>query len=366
MTARTAIWWDPVVGKLEETYIIDVLRSQYINQGKKTEEFEIEIAKLINVRYAVAVTSGTTAITAGLMACGIGPGDEVIVPDFSFVATANAVTLAGATPVLVDVNEKTFNIDPNQIKKSITSKTRAILPVHVSGRGADMDAIWKIAIDAKLMVVEDAAEALFSKYQGEFLGTGSQAGCFSFSPNKTITTGQGGIVVTDDTEIFERLKSLRDQGRTKPGTGGDDIHPFVGFNFKFTNLQAAIGLAQLTYLAERIERIRSHATIYLRELGSVKELTLPGFNLAAGECPQWVDASAGDRDQLLAHLEKKNIHCRKFWHPIHKHGPYKDSDANFPNTTMISKNGFWLPSAYTLSAEDIEFVCDEIKSFYKG
>ena len=179
-----------------------------------------------------------------------GVGDEVIVPDVTFIATANAVTLTGASPVLVDIDPRTLTLDPQRTERAITTRTKAIVPVHVSGRAADLGAIMDIAQRHGLLVVEDAAEAFLSKHDGKCLGTFGIAGCFSLSPNKTVTTGQGGLVVTDDDRLHVRLRELKDQGRPVRGTGGDDAHDSVGFNFKFTNLQAAIGLgSSKTYSA---------------------------------------------------------------------------------------------------------------------
>src|ERR1700733_14306339 len=189
-------WWTPQIGPAEFSLVREVLESNYLNEGDVTAAFEARIAELVGATYAIAVTSGTTAIALSLMGLGIGPGDEVIVPDITFIATANAVALAGAKPGLVDIDPRTLNIDPEAVARAITARTKAIVPVHVSGRAADMRAIIAIATQHRLVVVEDAAEALMSSHEGKYLGTYGDAGCFSFSPNKTITTGQGGVIVT--------------------------------------------------------------------------------------------------------------------------------------------------------------------------
>jgi perosamine synthetase len=219
--------------------VAEVLDSNYLNEGEVTARFEKTLAELIGCKHVVAVTSGTSAIFLALAALGIGKGDEVIVPDVTFIATANAVTMTGARPILVDVDPLTLTMDPQALLRSITPRTKAVVPVHVSGRAADLNSIGQIARQHGFHVIEDAAEAFMSKFDGRCLGTFGIAGCLSFSPNKTITTGQGGAVLTDDGELNRRLRELKDQGRAVRGTGGDDVHATVGYNFKFTNVQAA-------------------------------------------------------------------------------------------------------------------------------
>ena len=219
MPDKKIVWWQPQIGKTERRLINQVLDDNYINEGGLTTEFEEKLAKLLGVKQVIATTSGTVAIFLALKALGVGPGDEVIVPDITFVATANAVDLCGAKPILVDIDPLTLNISPDTVTKAITSRTKAIVPVHYSGRAAKMDQILKIAKKHHLVVVEDAAEALLSKYKGRYLGTLGNAGCFSFSPNKTITTGQGGAIVTNDNKLATKLRGLKNQGR--PPEGGD-------------------------------------------------------------------------------------------------------------------------------------------------
>jgi len=357
-------WWDPRVESLEAEMVQKVLQSQYLNDGNLTEDFERAIAKVVGAKHGIATTSGTTALFMALKARGVGAGDEVICPDITFIATANAVTLTGAIPILVDVEPTTLNMSPTAMKEAITSKTKAIMPVHVSGRGANMPEILKIAKAEKIAVIEDAAEALGAKGNGKFLGTWGDAGCFSFSPNKTVTTGQGGMVVTNDEVLAQRLRALKDQGRPKRGTGGDDAHPTIGFNFKLTNLQSAVGLGQLTYLEKRLKRLVRHYEIYSKELATTKGLVVLPFDVKAGEVPQWVDVLADNRDELDQFLRNQNMDCRRFWHPIHTQQPYKESDKRFAHSTKLSPKALWLPSAYTLTDEDIHAVCKQIQKFY--
>jgi perosamine synthetase len=263
VTIATRIpWWQPEVGAEERDRLLRVLDSNYLNEGEVTAEFERRVAALLGAPHAVATTSGTTAIFLALAGLGIGAGDEVLVPDLTFIATANAVTMAGATPVLVDVDPHTLNIDTAALARAATARTKAVVPVHVSGRAAAMAPILEAARRLRIAVVEDAAEALLSRHAGRYLGTFGAAGCFSFSPNKTMTTGQGGIVVTGDEALAERLRALKDQGRPVRGTGGNDVHDTIGYNFKLTNLQAAVGLAQLDKLEGRVARLRDIYRLY--------------------------------------------------------------------------------------------------------
>jgi perosamine synthetase len=363
---RQIPWWKPEIGPDEYGLVKDVLASNYVNDGDVTTAFERRLADLVGVKHVVAVTSGTAAITVSLAALGVCAGDEVIVPDVTFIATANAVSLVGATPVLVDVDPETLNIDPAAVEAAITSRTRALVPVHVSGRSAAMDALMVIACTRGLFVVEDAAEAFLSRRGGRTLGTIGDAGCLSFSPNKTITTGQGGAILTNDDRLHIRLREVKDQGRPVRGTGGDDVHDSLGYNFKFTNLQAAIGLAQLGYVEHRLARLKQIYRLYAQRLGGVEGIRLPGFRLDEGESPQWVDAVVEQRDELDQYLLERNVHCRRFWFPIHTQKPYRQPSDRFPQSTRIGRHALWLPSAFSLTDDDVHQVCEYVAGFLMG
>ena len=357
-------WWLPRVGSEERERVLDVLDSNFLNDGAVTDEFERRLAALVGCSHVVTVTSGTMALYAALAALGIGASDEVLVPDVTFIATANAVTLAGATPVLVDVDPRTLNMDAASAARAITPRTRAIMPVHVSGRAVDLRHIMALANEHALHVVEDAAEAFMSKWHGRSLGTFGVAGCVSFSPNKTIMTGQGGAVFTNDEGLASRLRELKDQGRARRGTGGDDLHPVVGFNLKFTNLQAAVGLGQLSQLDWRLARLKRIYTLYRDGLRDLPQVNLPGFDLDAGESPQWIDAVVELRDELDRYLGERGMECRRFWFPLHRQAPYRSAAAAFPNSTSVVPRALWLPSAFTLTDADVESVCEAIHAFY--
>ena len=357
-------WWEPQVGFEESKLVLQVLDSNFLNDGEFTTQFEKMLSNLLGCKHVVAVTSGTSALFLALAANGIGPGDEVIVPDITFIATANAVSMTGAKPVLVDIDPDTLNLSPAEFKKAISSKTKAVIPVHISGRPADMPAILEIAKGHDLVVIEDAAEALLSKLDGKCLGTHGKSGILSFSPNKTITTGQGGVILTDDDVLEVRLRELKDQGRPIRGTGGDDNHDRIGYNFKLTNIQAAIGIAQLDKLVSRTNKMKQTYLQYVDGLKGLEELTLFPFKVEKGEVPQWVDALSPRRDELVEYLLKQNIICRKFWFPLHTHKPYSLPDDQFPQSTALSLKAFWLPSSFLLTETDIEQVCQHIRSFF--
>jgi perosamine synthetase len=354
-------FWTPQFGAEEKALVAGVIDTGFLNDGEVTAQFERRTAQLLGCRHIVATTSGTSAIFLALAGIGVGAGDEVIVPDVTFIATANAVTLTGAKPVLVDVDAQKLTLDSQGVERAITPRTKAIVPVHVSGRAADMDGLLDIARRHSLLVVEDAAEAFLSKHQGRALGTFGVAGCFSLSPNKTVTSGQGGLIATNDDQLHVRLRELKDQGRPGRGTGGDDAHNSIGYNFKFTNLQAAVGLGQLCDLSRRLERMRAIYRGYAEGLRGVRGISILPFCIEGGEVPQWTDVLVEHRDELYDQLVARGIRGRRFWHPLHTQVPYRAADGRFPNSTKLVPHAMWLPSAFTLSEADVAAVCREIR-----
>ena len=363
---KTIHWWQPETGADERDRVLAVLASNYLNDGDVTTEFERRMAAALGARFAVATTSGTAALFLSIAAHGIGQGDEVIVPDVTFIATANAVTLAGAAPVLVDVDPERLTIDPVAFAAAITPRTRAVIPVHVSGRAAAIERVSDIAAAHGIVVIEDAAEALRSRHGERWLGTFGQAGCFSFSPNKTITTGQGGLVITGDEGLMVRLRELKDQGRPVRGTGGNDIHASIGFNFKLTNLQAAVGLAQLERLDARVRRLADVYRAYREALAGIHEVSVLPFDVDHGETPQWIDVLVDDRDRLVGFLQHAAIQCRPFWYPIHSQRPYQAAPDRYPVASQLMPKALWLPSALSMTDDDVSVVADRIREFYQG
>ena len=358
-------WWKPEVGNIEIEYIKKVIKINYTNEGSFVEKLENDLKKIFKVKYAVATTSGTIALFLSLKAFGIKKGDEVIVPNITFVATANAVNLTGAKVVLVDVDKKNLSIDLQSLKKCVTKKTKAIIPVHIFGRSGNLLQILKFAKKKKIKVIEDAAEAMFSKYKKKFLGTYGDCGCYSFSPNKIINSGQGGMIITNSKNIYDNLKKLKDQGRLIRGSGGDDKHEFIGYNFKYTNLQAATALGQLTKLNKRKKALTKNYKFYEKKLIQNKNFFLIKQNIKDGNFPLWVDAYCKNRDKLIIHLKKNNIETRNYWFPLNKNKPYQKNMNFFDNTKLIYNKLFWLPSTFDMNISDLNKVCKIINNFNK-
>lgn len=354
---RTIEWFGPHFSNKEIDRLRICLDSGYINDGPLAREFERRVAALVGTEHAVAVTSGTAAIALSLMAAGIGPGMEVLVPDLTFVATANAVRLAGAEPKLVDIEPVRFGIDPERVAAAIGPRTRALVTVDVNGRGAGYSKLEPLCRERAIVLICDAAEGLGSCYGGRKLGSFGLAACFSFSANKTVTAGQGGMIVTNDRGVHDRLRELKDQGRRHGGSGGDDSHPVIGFNFKFTDLQAAVALAQLDEIEQRLSAAGRRDQVYAACLANQPGLTLPPFD-EPGEVRQWTDVLVNNRARVADALQAEGIGCRAFWHPVHQQKPYYIADdAAFANAVDISRRGLWLPSRFDMSEADMERVC---------
>ena len=360
MTAISVPWFAPEVGDLEQARVAEVIASNYINDGRVTREFERRVATRIGVKHCVGVTSGTAAISLALIAVGVEPGDEVLVPDLTFIATANAARMIGADVKLIDAEPRRFTIDVEKAAAAIGPRTRAIVPVDVNGRGADYDALEALAREKNLKIVCDAAEGLGSKYRGRNLGTFGDAACFSFPANKTVTSGQGGMVATNSDDIYFRLRELKDQGRREGGTGGDDLHPVLGFNFKYTNLQAAIGLAQMERMEERLAHFGARDAWYRELLGNCPGIELPAPPNWSGEALQWTDVLCSDRPRVQHALKEAGIDTRAFWFPLHRQKPYQAADDAFPVAIDISARGLWLPSSFALTRRQAEHVATVI------
>ncbi len=358
-------WWHPVLGEREREMVLKAIDCNFPNDGEFTQEFERRIALMAGAKYAVGVTSGTSALFLALLASGVRRDDEVLVPDLTFIATANAVRMVGARAVLVDVRRDDFGMDPERAAAAITPRTTAILPVHVNGRKASIEALVELARRHGLAVIEDAAEGFGSHPGGRALGTFGQSGCFSFAPSKIITTGQGGAIITSDDAVHARLRGLKDQGRPVRGTGGADDHPTLGFNFKLSNLLAAVGVAQLEQLDKRLGHIKDLYRWYRDALRGIPGLEVPRFDLEGGEMPQWIDVLVDRRDELAAYLESRGIETRKFWYPLHTQPPYHDAGQDFPAAIDVSARGLWLPSALSVSRTDVEHVAAAIHDFYE-
>jgi perosamine synthetase len=360
---------EPRLGGNELKYVSDCITSNWISsQGSYVKKFEKKFAGFLDIDHSLTTTSGTTALHLALTAMGIGPGDEVIVPNLTFAASANVVIHAGATPVFVDVSHEHWTIDPALIESVITSKTKAIMPVHLYGHPCDMDPIMEIARKYNLFVVEDCAEALGALYKGQPLGTLGDVGCFSFFSNKVITTGEGGMIVTRNRELHENMLVLRDHGMSKTKRYW---HEVAGFNYRMTNLQAAVGLAQLEQIDSFLDKRRKIAEHYAAHLKEVVGLTLPPEKVWAKNI-YWLysilidESVAGiSRDALIKGLECEGIETRPFFCPLHNQPPYVSTSFTFPVTDKLANEGISLPSSNTLSPDEIRRVCENIKKLIK-
>jgi perosamine synthetase len=357
---------EPEIGEEELKNVVEAVKSGWVSsRGKFIEEFENSFAKYIGVKYGVATSNGTAALHLALAALNIGEGDEVIVPDLTFAATINSVIYVGAKPVIVDVNPDYWCIDPDKLEKAITPNTKAIIPVHLYGHPCDMDAIMEIASKHNLYVVEDAAEAHGAEYKGRKVGSFGHISCFSFYGNKIITTGEGGMCLTNDRELAEKIRILRDHGMNPVKRYWHDV---VGFNYRMTNLQAALGLAQLSKIERFIEKKREIAKIYADELSSIEGIVLHP-EMPWARCVYWLYSILIDegkvkatRDKLAEKLEKDGIETRNFFYPLHEMPIYrKYADFTYPTSSKISKQGLNLPSSVKLSEEDVKYIAQKIK-----
>ena len=348
-------WFKPDVGFDDLDLVKKSILKNYINEGELVFQFENKCKNLLKSKYALSTTSGTMSLYIALKALNIGHNDEVLVPDLSYIAAANAVNMTGAKPIFVETSKVDLLIEVENLQKFITKKTKAIIPVHVSGRGSNILKIKQFAKKNQIYLIEDAAEAFYSKYKNSFLGTFGDIGCFSFSPNKIITTGQGGLIVTNNKKILKFIKMFKNQGRSEIGTGGDDNHKIRGTNLRLTNLQAAIGLSQLKKLESRAKKLRSHYLFYKKNLNKKFKL----FHFRDEELPLWTDVHVEKRDKLLSYLNHKKIDCRKFWRPMSQQKSYNVKVKNF----NFFNNLFWLPSSFNLDNSKKNYICKTLNNY---
>ena len=357
--------------KDEKKELLSVIDSGWFTEAKKTREFEKMFCDFTRSKYACAVTSGTAGLFLALKALDIGVGDEVIVPDFTFVASSNSIVETGAKPIFVDIEDKTLNMDLDEIKRKITKKTKAIMIVNFNGRVTNFTRLKNIAKKNNLKIVEDAAHSLGSWYKEIHQGTIGDIGVFSFSTPKIITTGQGGMIVTNNKKLYSKCIQLKDFGRkqgVKSTMKNSFDHEIIGYNFKFTEFQAAVGISQMRKLKKRIEIKRKMFRQYYDSLNDLKDVEFLETNLKK-ITPWMIDIllrSKKQRDELIEYLMKEGIETRIFYPPIHKLTPYKKSKNKFKITTDISERGLWLPSSSTLKQKDIDYICKKIHLFFKN
>jgi perosamine synthetase len=359
--------WIPVASPSftgnEKAYVLDCLESSRISSiGEYLGRFEREFASFCGVRHAVACCNGTAALHLALLAFGVQPGDEIIVPTLTFVATANAVTYCGATPVFVDSLPSTWCLDPAEVEAKITPRTKGVIAVHLYGHPADMDAINDIARRHGLFVVEDAAEAHGAAWNGRKAGSLGDIGTFSFYGNKTLTTGEGGMVVTDDDALAERVRLYRGQGM-------DPLRrywfPVVGYNYRMTSLVAAVGVAQLERIEWLLARRIEVARWYREELAHVEGISWQLEDPRAVHA-YWMftvllpDDPSQTPEERVAAMEKQGIETRRAFPPMHTLPPYLERDARYPVADAIARRGMSLPTWAGLTREDVVRVCSAL------
>lgn len=358
---------EPYIGDEELKNVIEAVKSGWISsKGKFIEEFEREFAKYCGVKYGVATANGTVALHLALKALGIGKGDEVIVPALTFVATANAVTYCNAKPVFVDSHPEYWCINPEKIEEKITPKTKAIIPVHLYGHPCDMDRIMEIARNYNLYVIEDAAEAHGAEYKSRKIGSFGDISCFSFYGNKMITTGEGGMCLTNNEELAERMRNLRDHAMSK---NRRYWHETVGFNYRMTNLQAAVGVAQLKKLDELIKKKRQIAKWYAEELKELEEKELVKLHpeMDWAKCVYWMysilieNKAKISRNELMKKLEDMGIETRPFFVPMHLL-PMYNSGERLPIAEDLAKRGLNLPSGVSLKLNQIKQIGKSVRT----
>ena len=362
---------EPSIGEEELKLVSEAVKSGWVSsKGKYIKEFESGFAKYIGVKYAIATSSGTSALHLALVALDIGCGDEVIIPTLTFASVANAIIYTGAKPVFIDSHQDYWCINPEKIGNKISKKTKAIIPVHLYGHPCDMNAIMSIAKNHDLYIVEDCAEAHGAQFKGKKVGSFGDVACFSFYGNKVITTGEGGMCLTNDENLAQKMRTLRDHGMTPERKYW---HEVIGFNYRMTNLQAALGVAQLKQIDKFIERKREIAKLYNSLLKDVNGMTLHP-EMPWGKNVYWlysilVEKSAYgiNRDELVDKLANKGIETRRFFYPMHTLPPYKKYAANclFPVAEKLSSSGINLPSGVKLTEKEIHEVAQLLRSFHR-
>jgi len=359
---------EPLIAPNAKKYVLDCLNTGWISSsGKYLEKFEGAFADYLGVNYATTTTNGTTALHLALATLNLGPRDEIIIPDLTIISCGLAALYVGATPVVIDVDPTTGNIDPTKIEQAITKKTKAIMVVHLYGHPADMDPILTIAKRQHLAIVEDAAEAHGALYKGKKVGSIGDIGCFSFYGNKIVTTGEGGMIVTNNKKLYTRAKLLKDLAHSPHRRF---YHEEIGFNFRMTNMQAALGLAQLEEIDKYIAIKLHMAKTYNDQLSSVSTLSLPS-QAPWARSVYWMYAvlvsknSPMVRDMLRTKLKEEGIDTRDYFIPLHRQPVFTKlglfKNISCPVSDDLSKRGFYLPSGLAITDKQIRTVTSTIK-----
>ena len=369
MKPKTLLTAGPSITEKEIEYVLDAVRHGWNeNWDGYLKRFEKAFAEYVGTRFALCTSSCTGALHLALLALGIGPGDEVLVPEISWIATASAVTYCGATPVFVDIDPETWCLDPDSARRAVTGRTRAILPVHLYGHPANMVAINRLAATCGIKVLEDAAPALGAEVNGQKVGSLGHAATFSFQGAKIMVTGEGGMLVTDDEGLFERARHLNDHGR-------DPDRPFqistIGHKYKLSNLQAALGLAQLERMTELVSRKRTIFGWYRQRLGSIAGLRLNAERRWARNT-YWMTSVVFDdelgvsRAEVIAGLKRRHIDSRPFFPPTSSFPMFSRRENANPVAYRIADRGLNLPSGHNLTEHDVDWVCGALLELLPG
>ena len=360
----------PDISQADIDAVVAVLRTPHLSLGPKVPEFEKAFADYLGVRRAVAVNSGTSGLHVVVRALGLGPGDEMITSPFTFVATANCALFEGARPVFVDIDEATWNFDVAKLEAAITPRTRLLMPVHIFGRPMPMDEIMRIGQARGIPVVEDACEALGATYKGRKAGAFALASTFAFYPNKQMTTGEGGMILTDDDRLADLCRSLRNQGRDPKG--GWLAHARLGYNYRLSDINSALGLSQLARIEEFVAARQRVADRYLKQLAEIEEL-VPPPPYRDGRLSWFVFVvrladrfKQEQRDKVLAHLREQGIGTNNYFSPVHLQGFYREQfgykPGDFPVTEKVAARTIALPFYNRLSEKDQDLVIEVLKA----
>ncbi|TAJ10905.1 MAG: aminotransferase class I/II-fold pyridoxal phosphate-dependent enzyme [Nitrospirae bacterium] len=360
--SRKIPWAIPYIGEEEQNEVADTVRSAWVTMGPKVARLEREMAAYVGVKYAVAVSSGTAALDVALKVLHIGPGDEVIVPALTYIATANAVLYQHATPVLADVDPTTFNLDPEDVRRRITPRTKCIMPIDYGGQSADYDALGRIAREHGLALVEDGAQSLGGEYKGRRLCSFGVMSTVSFHAAKVITSVEGGMVLTDDEKLADLARVLRNQGEDPVNKYH---HAVLGHNYRMTDLHAAVGLAQFRRLNEVLRRRAEIADFYTKRLTGLEgKLTLPAVAPERRHAWFFYPVLLHNRDEVVGYLKEKGIDTRIAWPlPIHKQPLYRSffEGARFPVAERLADSVLNLPLYYEMSEEEAQYVVMHLK-----
>lgn len=356
---------EPGFDEAEANAVFEYMKSGgWLMEFKKTREFEEKLRELTGSRYAVVTVNGTISLVLALLALPLKPGDEVLVPAMTMIATPNSAKLIGLKPVLVDIEQETLCLDLDKAKAALTPKTKAMMYVPLNGRSGDMNSVVKFCQKHNLFLIEDSAQALGSYYKRKHLGTFGLVGSFSFSVPKIITTGQGGALVTDDENLYKKIKKIKDFGRIQ---GGIDIHDDWGWNFKFTDIQAVIGLEQMKKLPWRINRKKEIYRRFHDGLSNIEQIQFIKTDLS-DTAPWFIDIFVEAPEKLAAFLKEKGVGTRLHYPAVNTQKIYKDEylSKSFPVSESFGCRGLWLPSSSKLSDKDIDYVVKSIKSYYQN